>query len=864
MKYLNCTATLAAACMLLAATPVKSPAQREFSAAGFYELPGSGREVYSFNAGWRYLKGDARGAEQVAFDDGRWEAACLPHTVELVPAEASGGRNYQGVAWYRKRFAIDRRWEGKKIFLYFEAAMGRSKVYVNGQLAKEHLGGYLPFGVELTGLGAAPGDLCLVAVMVDNSDDKTYPPGKPQYTLDFAYHGGIYRDAFLVVTSPLHITDPSYTDKVAGGGVFVQYGNVTRRQADLSVSTDVANEGDKPQRFTVETVLRDSSGAVAAKSTATLLLKAGEQQQVRQALSLKNPRLWLPETPYLYRLQSRIVVGGKAVDGVVTRVGVRKVELRGRDGLYLNGEPYAPKLIGVNRHQDYAYVGNAMPNSQHWRDAKKLKEAGVSVIRTAHYPQDPSFMDACDELGMFVIVATPGWQFWPKKDAVFPQRVYADIRSMVRRDRNHASLLMWEPILNETPFPTDFALKALQTAREEQPGCFSAADIGSNGAKEYYDVVYGWPGDTAKTDKPVFTREFGDNPDDWYAHNASHRASRSWGERPQVLQAMHLAKAYGEMYNAPRQFIGGAVWHPFDHQRGYHPDPFWGGFMDAFRQPKYSYYVYKSQVAQPVVFIAHEISPFSDADVLVFTSCDSVRLIIYERDTLVQKVERTPRGIPNPPVVFKNVYNFYDMRLIPYVQKKWEKVSLVAEGIVDGKVVAREKKMPSRRSTKLQLRLDNEGQPLAADGSDFIPVIAEVTDDMGNVRRLAKENILFTVEGEGRIIGGSSIGANPRAVEFGSAPVLVRSTAIPGRIKLTARALYEGENTPTPAVIEWESVAPTLQPIRGEAPDDSAAATDSVAADGKTYRRKLDDNERLRLLQEVKQEQTMFGEKFVK
>lgn len=864
MKSLNCTATLAATLLLLAAAPVRVPAQREFSAAGFYALPGSGREVYSFNAGWRYHKGDAHAAEQVAFDDRRWEQASLPHTVELVPAEASGGRNYQGVAWYRKRFTIDRRWEGKKIFLYFEAAMGRSKVYVNGRPAKEHLGGYLPFSVELTGLGAAAGHPCVVALMVDNSDDKSYPPGKPQYTLDFAYHGGIYRDAFLVVTSPVHITDPCYVNKVAGGGVFVQYGDVTRRQATLNVSTDVANESDKPQRITVETLLCDSSGGVAAKATATLALKAGEHRQVRQALSLKNPRLWTPETPCLYRLQSRIVAGGKAVDGVLTRVGVRKVALRGADGLFLNGEPYAPKLIGVNRHQDYACVGNAMPNSQHWRDAKKLKEAGVNVIRTAHYPQDPSFMDACDELGMFVIAATPGWQFWPKNDTVFPQRVYADIRNMVRRDRNHACLLMWEPVLNETPFPLDFSLTALQTVREEQPGCFSAADIGSRGAKEHYDVVYGWPGDTAKTDKPVFTREFGDNPDDWYAHNASHRASRSWGERPQVVQAMHLVKAYGEMCSAPRQFIGGAVWHPFDHQRGYHPDPFWGGFLDAFRQPKYAYYVYKSQTRQPMVFIAHELSPFSDADVPVFTSCDSVRLIAYERDTFMQKVERTPRGIPNPPVVFKNVFDFYDMRRIPYVEKKWEKVSLVAEGFVGGKVVAREKKMPSRRSTKLQLRLDNEGQPLTADGSDFIPVVAEVTDDQGNVRRLAKEHILFSVEGEGVIIGGSSIGANPRAVEFGSAPVLVRSTAVPGRITLTARALYEGENTPTPASITWESVAPTLQAIRGEAPEESAAALDSAAADGKAYRRKLDDDERLRLLQEVKQEQAAFGEKFEK
>ncbi|MDR1022266.1 MAG: glycoside hydrolase family 2 [Prevotellaceae bacterium] len=861
MKFLKFLVAAAMAAALPAA------AQKTFSAAGFYELSGSGRETYSFNAGWRYFKGDAADAAQADFNDESWEVVCLPHTVELAPAEASGGRTYQGVAWYRKHFTLGKDLEGKKVSLYFEAVMGRCKVYVNGKPVREHLGGYLPFCIDLTGLGVAAGERCVVAVMADNSNDKTYPPGKPQYALDFTYHGGIYRDVYLAATSPLHITDPNHADRVAGGGVFVQYGDVTRRQAAVSVATDVVNEDSRPQRFTVETLLRDENGAVAAKAATTISLKAGEQRQVRQAISLKNPRLWLPEAPYLYSLQSSIVAGGKAVDGVVTRVGVRKVEMRGRDGLYINGEPYAEKLIGVNRHQDYAYVGNAMPNSQHWRDAKKLKEAGVNVIRVAHYPQDPSFMDACDELGMFVIVATPGWQFWPKGDTVFPQRVYADIRSMVRRDRNHPCLLMWEPILNETQFPLDFSLKALQAVREEQPGCFSAADLKSSGVRDNYDVIYGWPKDTAETDKPVFTREFGDNPDDWYAHNAIHRASRSWGERPQVLQALHLAKSYGEMCGAPRQFLGGAMWHSFDHQRGYHPDPFWGGFMDAFRQPKYSYYAYKSQQKEPMVFIAHEITPFSDADVTVFAGgCDSVRLIRYGRDTLTQKVERHPNGgIPNPPVVFRDAYNFYDMRLIPYVRKKWEEVYFIAEGIAGGKVVAREKKMPSRRSTRLQLRLDNEGQPLTADGADFIPVIAEVIDDLGNVRRLAKEDILFSVEGEGEIIGGSSIGANPRAVEFGSAPVLVRSTLTPGKITLTARALLEGENTPKPAAIAWESVAPKMKAVYSETPGKrTAAAARSGEAGGGAPRRQLTDEERQRALLEVERQQTTFGEKFVK
>lgn len=117
---------------------------------------------------------------------------------------------------------------------------------------------------------------------------------------------------------------------------------------------------------------------------------------------------------------------------------------------------YPYPLIGANRHQDFAVVGNALSNSLHWRDAKKLRDAGLRVIRNAHYPQDPAFMDACDELGLFVIVNTPGWQFW-NDEPIFAQRVYSDIRNMVRRDRNHPSVWMWEPILNETWYPEDFA-----------------------------------------------------------------------------------------------------------------------------------------------------------------------------------------------------------------------------------------------------------------------------------------------------------------------------------------------------------------------------------------------------------------------
>ena len=221
-------------------------------------------------------------------------------------------------------------------------------------------------------------------------------------------------------------------------------------------------------------------------------------------------------------------------------------------------------------------------------------------------------------------------------------------------------------------------------------------------------------------------------------------------------------------------------------------DPYFGGIYDAFRQPKYAYYAFRSQSAAtlkhpvaecgPMVFIAHEMSPFSDADVVVFSNCDSVRLSVYDgTESRTLPVVHAQGHMPNAPVIFKDVWDFWEAREYSYKQKNWQKVNMVAEGIIDGKVVCTYKRMPSRRSTKLRMYVDTEGKQLVADGSDFIVVVAEVTDDSGNVRRLAKENIVFTVEGEGRVIGDASINANPRTVEFGSAPVLIRSTASPAK-----------------------------------------------------------------------------------
>ena len=844
-----------------------SPIGAQTSVAGLFPLENSGRLVWNFNAGWRFHLGDVTDAELTDFNDETWEVVSTPHCVQLMPAEASGCRNYQGIAWYRKHFRLPKECIGRDVTLHFEAIMGKQTIYVNGQKVKNHEGGYLPITISLS-TTTVSGDF-VVAIKADNSDDKTYPPGKKQAQLDFAYHGGIYRDVWLIAKNKVSITDALEENKVAGGGIFVHYANISEKSAEVFVNTEVRNSDTKPRTITVENVL---SVAVSQQQT-KLKLQPGETKTVTQRFLVKNPKLWSPETPYLYQLATRIKDGKQSLDGGITRIGIRSFEFvrtddaQGRQpGFYLNGKKYH-QLVGANRHQDFAYVGNALPNSQQWRDAKRLRDAGFTIIRTAHYPQDPSFMDACDELGLFIIVATPGWQYWNKEKG-WDEKVHENTRNIIRRDKNHPCVLMWEPILNETRYPEGFALQALQITKDEYPYPYrpvAAADVHSAGIKDHYDVVYGWPGDDFKDDKPkqcIFTREFGELVDDWYAHNNLNRASRSWGERPMLTQAMSLYRSTQELFHTTGQFIGGCQWHPFDHQRGYHPDPYWGGIYDAFRQKKTAFDMFAAvlsssvatesrQIVKPIVAIAHEMTQFSEKDVTIFSNCDSVRLTMYGGEHCwVQPVEK---GL----VVFKDAWDFFEARKWSYTQRNWQNVKMVAEGIIDGKVVCQEEKMPSRRSTKLRLYVDEMGKKLVADGSDFVVVVCEVTDDLGHVRRLAKENIRFTVEGEGEIIGDASINANPRAVEWGSAPVLIRSTQKAGKIIIKAEVQFPGIHAPTPAELEIESV-PYEVPMC-LASDASTTSKTSITSRTSNSSSTLSDAEKAQLLQEVEAQQADFG-----
>lgn len=864
--------------------------QPEFSTAGFFHLDNSGREVYSMNPAWRFHKGAVESAETKEFNDKDWTVVSLPDGIEYLPTEASGCINYQGEVWYRKHFTPDAALKGKKLFLHFEAIMGKSKVFVNGKLLTEHFGGYLPVIADVTDVLDWNGDN-VIAVWADNSDDPSYPPGKAQDVLDYTYFGGIYRDCWLIAHNNVFITDPNYENEVAGGGLFVAFGKVSDALAEVQLKIHVRNATKNPFSGRVEYMLLQPDGTEVARLSDKIQVKAGRATTVSDRMPVKQPMLWTPSTPTLYNLLVRVLdKEGNVIDGYRRRIGIRSIEFKGKDGFYLNGRPYGKPLIGANRHQDFAVVGNAVANSIHWRDAKKLKDVGMEIIRNAHCPQDPAFMDACDELGLFVIVNTPGWQFW--NDAPeFAQRVYSDIRNVVRRDRNHPSVWLWEPILNETWYPADFAknTRDIVDAEYPYPYCYSGSDSEARG-HENFPVYFAHPANMQDASKEIdptktyFTREWGDNVDDWSSHNSPSRVARNWGEQPMRVQAQHYAcpyypvTSYDVLYKQSPQHVGGCLWHSFDHQRGYHPDPFYGGLMDVFRQPKYSYYMFMAQRpavkndrnagSGPMVYIAHEMTPFSGKDVTVYSNCDEVRLTFNKGGkTYTYKKDKNRPGMPSPVITFPDVYDFMVDKAFSRTQKQ-DDVYLLAEGLIDGKVVATHKVVPARRPEKILLWMDNEGTDLKADGSDFVTVVAAVADKNGNIKRLNNYNIRFSIEGEGRLLGGPGVLANPVPVKWGTAPVLVQSTLKPGKIRITASVLFEGSQMPISGELEFES-KPSVFPLVYDAADAARIPLGSASA-GQNTASKTDaerEVERLRKelntlkLKEVERQQSEFGEK---
>lgn len=734
----------------------------------------------NFNNDWQFAKTD-EALDQTGVDQVNWEAISLPHTANIEPKVMQG--QWQGTAWYRKTFNLPKGSKNKEFYLKFDGAMNVCDIWVNGQKLISKQGGYLPVVVNFTAVAKTNGTN-EVLVRLDNRDNPITGP-KPMHLLDFNMYGGLYRDAFLIVKDKVHISDPIEANHPASGGIFVTYPQATSEEAVVQVKTHVKNSATKNKNVAVSHEIWDGAQKIATVLSKKISIEGGSAAEDVSTLNVAKPKLWSPKSPSLYMLKTKVLVNGSVVDETETRIGIRRFEIK-KEGFFINGEKL--QLRGVNRHQDYPYVGYALSNEAQYRDAVKIKEAGFDYVRLSHYPHSPAFMAACDELGLVVLDAILGWQYY-NPDPQFQEQIFQTSRELIRRDRNHACVIAWEVSLNESWMDEPFIDKLHAIAHQEYPGdqCYSA------GWQEYgYDIYlqarqhrlqhYSEP------TKPYSVSEYGDweyyamnaglNQDSWGDLKQADRSSRQLltdGEVRLLQQATNVQEAHNDNLNVPA--FADSYWVMFDYNRGYADDLEASGIMSIDRLPKFGYYFYQSQrdaaeksdlyQSGPMVYIASWWNEQSPLDVRVFSNASEVELFLNGVSLGRQKPDTTAntQNLNHPPFTF-NLKNF-------------EKGELLAKAYIDGKEVATHSVKTPEAPAKYEVVVDESRRAPRAGVNDVVFVYARLVDANGTVVPMNDVKVDFKMEGGGSIV-------NPEAIttEAGIATALVKIGQTPSSIQI--------------------------------------------------------------------------------
>ncbi len=731
----------------------------------------SGRSDINFNLDWKYQQGDVTGADAKAFVDSAWTYVDVPHTTKFVTPEDPNA--YLGISWYRKHFTVDASAQGSKVFIEFEAAMQLADVWVNGTKKISHQGGYAPFTIDVTSDVTYGGADNVIAVRLDSRSNAAWAPGWDG--VDFQYHGGLYRNVSLHVTNALHITDAVYANKVAGGGVFVTYPAVSASSATVHVATHVVNESAMTKSTTVLSELLDNGGQVAGSGTSTTSINAGADASFSHDITVTNPLLWHPNTPNLYTLRSTVKDGSAAVDQTTTRIGIRRIQWTHAGGLSINGTRF--KALGVNLHQETYGLGNAIPNQAMYYEVKRIKEGGSDFIRGSHYPHAPAFYDACDALGVLVLNAQTGWQQFNDTTA-FKNATYQELRDMIRRDRNHPSVVAWEASLNESNFTDAWAQMANSIVHDEYPGdqAYSGQWIISTSSTPRSDIALGASQSGVRTSadsRPIIVDEFSDW--DFGGASSTSRQKREDGDTAMLTQANNIQTGLSNNL-ALSWFSAGAYWDYADYGGFSNYGITRCGMVDMYRLPKHSYYLQQSQRdpnvsiagidTGPMVYIANQWTATSPTTVRVYSNCDQVSL--YLNNTLVKtQSPDTGTQIVHPP------FNF--------AVGTFTSGALRADCSMAGAVKASFTRQTPGAATAIRLR--PEATTLLADASDARLVFVDVVDTNGSVVPSNAGAVTVQVTGAGSIVGPTSI-----TMKGGQLATWVRSTRTAGTITLTASA----------------------------------------------------------------------------
>ncbi len=764
-------------------------------------LLANARTRQSFNQDWLFQKGEQPGAEAPAFDDSKWRSLTLPHDWAIEgPFDVKynarcGGLPFHGTAWYRKDFTLPADTAGKQVTIEFDGAMYDAHVWLNGTFLGSRPFGYIGFQLDLTPF-INPGGNNTIAVRLSPEDlSSRWYPG-----------AGLYRNVWLDIKAPTHI---------AHWGTTVTTPVVTDSSADVHIKSTVRHTGNAPAALSLRTTLLDPSGKEVAGRTTGLALMPNESLSVTQDLEVPNPQRWDTHSPHLYTALTTIVDGDKEIDRYTTPFGIRTIEYKPAEGFFINGRHV--RLNGVCMHHDLGALGAAVNRRATQRQLDIMKSMGVNAIRTSHNPPSPELLELCDEMGLLVQVeAFDCWEM-PKVENGYNKFFDAwherDLRDMIRRDRNHPSVIMWsignEILEQGRKDGWKLARHLHRIAKDEDPtrltsagfnhypasvinGLAAEIDIPGFNYKPgaYREVVANhphWNVLGSETSSCVSSRGVYHLPIEKYNKHESLQVSSydiigpPWAYPPDI-EFRYLAENPG--------VIGEFIWTGFDYlgeptphggrdnsTNGYWNDDWpsrssYFGAVDLCGFPKDRYFLYQSQWTSvkdnPMVHLLPHWNWTDNAGepipVFVYTNASEAELFLNGKS-----LGRKTKGRDTTPikVAFNNwtegdYHTPYRLRWdVPFAPGELKVVAWQ-----DGKPVAEKSHHTAGAPAGIELTADRP--VITADGNDLSFVTVRILDKDGRFCPLADNLVNFTIDGPATIAAVDN--GNAASVESFQAP----------------------------------------------------------------------------------------------
>jgi len=722
-----------------------------------------GRLVLPINRNWRYSPKVIDAGHAIEFDDSSFDQVVVPHTNRREPWHSFDEKSYEFVSLYRRRFKLPAEAKGKRVFVDFEGVMTASTVWINGQKLGEYKGGYTPFSFELTRHLNFDGDN-LLAVDVDSTERPDIPPFG--YEVDYLTFGGIYREVWLRIVPDTYIEN-----------IFAMPKDVLNDNRTLEVRCYLDGPASSWHTTrTLEVELLDGDKVISKASQRVSGEAPAPGQPALQAVTLNNlgtVRLWDLQHPELYHVRVRLLEQGKVIDEDTRRFGFREAAFTDQ-GFSLNGKVI--KLRGLDRHQTFPFVGQAMPGRVQRRDAKILRQQlHCNIVRTSHYPQSRHFLDECDEIGLLVLEEIPGWQHIG--DKAWQDIAVDNVGRMVRRDWNHPSIILWGVRINESRDNHDFYTRTNALAHSLDPSR-QTGGIRYFQESEFLEDVFtmndfGWPLKPPNHPKYLNTEFVG--------HTYPTKTIDSL-ERLREHTIRH-ARVHDQLASNP-QYAGGIGWCAFDYNThanfGSGDRICYHGVSDIFREPKPAAGFYKSQcepseeiVLEPTFHWARNDESIGFTVAMVSSNCDHLKFWVDDG----KGYRLVNEGDPDRK-------QFSHLRYAPFSVPLGEQLrdwgDLRIDGYIGDKLVISKKY--SGKGIDQQFALLPDDTELIADGADTTRVVLRVNDEYGQVRPFANDPIIFELDGPAEIIGD-----NPFAVIGGTGAIWIRTKEQPGTVALRGK-----------------------------------------------------------------------------